>query len=87
MRVTSIREKVIEEVKLVPEYRLQDVYDFIHYFRLGLESEPQQIDDIMEFAGSWDDMPEELYTEFLAEVDQRRQLAFSRRRQGETGPG
>jgi hypothetical protein len=42
---------------------------------------------MMKFAGSWEDMPPELFAEFLAEIDERRQLAFSRRREGETHPG
>jgi hypothetical protein len=37
--------KVIDEIKRIPPSRLSEVYDFIHFFRLGLESETAQADD------------------------------------------
>ena len=35
---------------------------------------------IMQFAGAWQDMPEELFNELMSDVAQRREAAFSRRR-------
>ncbi len=39
---------------------------------------------IMKFAGAWRDMSEDAFNDFLAEVSQRREVAFSRRRSRET---
>ena len=36
--------KVIDEIKRIPPSRLSEVYDFIHFFRLGLESETTQVE-------------------------------------------
>ena len=40
---------VIEEIRLVPKNRLRDVYNFIHFFRLGLENVQDETEDIMHF--------------------------------------
>ena len=32
-----IKEKVINEINLIPESKLPEILDFIHYFRIGLE--------------------------------------------------
>ena len=37
--------KVIDEIKRIPPSRLSEVYDFIHFFRLGLELEIAQGDN------------------------------------------
>ena len=38
MKVSSIREKVLREVQLIPEEKLPQILDFIHHFRMGLLS-------------------------------------------------
>ncbi|MBI3814561.1 MAG: hypothetical protein HY279_08885 [Nitrospinae bacterium] len=83
----AIRDRVIEEVKLIPKHRLSEVYDFIHYFRMGLQESEGNGDKIMKFAGCWKNMPEETFNEFLQEIAERRRKAFSRRRKGERGDG
>jgi hypothetical protein len=35
------KQKIIEELQNIPEDRLSQIYDLIHYFRLGLNSETQ----------------------------------------------
>lgn len=37
-----LREKIIEELQDIPEDKLTQIYDLIHYFRLGLAIENQQ---------------------------------------------
>jgi len=32
-----LAEKIIKEVNLIPATKLPEVYDFIHYFRIGIE--------------------------------------------------
>ena len=71
--------EVIEEIRLVPKNRLRDVYNFIHFFRLGLEKVQDESDDIMQFAGCWQDMKDEDFEHFSQEMTDRRRQAFSGR--------
>ncbi|NJN22069.1 MAG: hypothetical protein HC812_13905 [Leptolyngbya sp. RL_3_1] len=41
--------RVIDEIKRIPQDRLSEVYSFIHFFRLGLESGSPQ-GDVSELA-------------------------------------
>ena len=76
-----IRQRVLQEVELIPEDKLVDLYNFLHYFRLGLEkAAPPQSKQILTFAGCWQDMPDALFAEFTAEIVARRNQAFSGRR-------
>lgn len=76
-----IKNKVLREIELIPEDRLADLYNFIHYFRLGLEkSQVEKSKSTMAFAGSWKDMSEEIFVDFAAEISERRRRAFSERR-------
>ena len=77
MDTSDIRVKVLDEVKLVPDDKLAELYDFVHYFRLGLQTPQGSIRQIMRFAGSWKDMPEEDFAQFSKEISQRRKQAFS----------
>ncbi|CAN5902717.1 hypothetical protein BH24DEI2_BH24DEI2_29010 [soil metagenome] len=73
----TIREKVINEVAKVPDEKLDDVYEFIHRFRLGLEAN-RSAPDIMRFAGAWKDMPEAEFEDFLDEMQMRRRFSNTR---------
>ncbi|MCI5150758.1 MAG: hypothetical protein D3916_15475 [Candidatus Electrothrix sp. MAN1_4] len=42
---------VIEEIRLVPKNRLRDVYNFIHFFRLGLETVQDESEDMGDLTG------------------------------------
>ncbi|EIC31562.1 MULTISPECIES: hypothetical protein [Methylomicrobium] len=37
-----LHEQIIEEIKHIPAEKLAEVYDLIHYFRLGLQREKEQ---------------------------------------------
>ena len=82
--IAQVREKVYQEIEQIPLNRLSELYQFIHDFRLGLESAPiAPISDthpILAFAGSWGDFPNDDFATFLDETRQRREQAFSRRR-------
>ena len=56
----------------------QEVLVFIEFlqFKSGLKKFPKNIDQIMKFAGCWEDMPDETFTEFSNEIDKRRKQAF-----------
>ncbi len=85
MEASTVRDRVVKEIQLIPEHKLAEIYDLVHYFRVGLQQGSSgTVDQIMGFAGSWKDMPEDTFREFLVEIAQRRSQAFSRRRSGET---
>ena len=66
-------------IDLIPEDKLADLYNFIHYFRLGIEkSQLTKPKPILAFAGCWKDMPDEMFNDFTAEIKQRRHKAFTR---------
>ena len=65
--------QVIEEIRLVPKDRLREIYNFIHFFRLGLEKSQDSTEDIMQFAGCWQDMKDEDFEQFSQEMTDRRQ--------------
>ena len=50
MSTSTLRSKVIEEINRVPEEKLGEVYEFIHFFRLGVETMKKTPEDIMQFA-------------------------------------
>ncbi len=82
MNVSTLRTRVLEEIRLIPENKLPDLYDFIS--RLGLEASKGNDKQIMQFAGCWQDMPDETFAEFSKELAERRQRAFLRRRNSGT---
>lgn len=70
MESSNIRTEVIKEINLIPEEKLTQLYNLIHYFRLGVENKIETVisrtedDDkrrekIMQYAGSWNDMSDE----------------------------
>ncbi len=75
----TIREKVVEEVNRLPDEQLEDIFNLIHHFRLGLEANRSK-PDIMSFAGCWKDMPEAEFEDFLNEMQTRRRDTSRRKR-------
>ncbi len=64
--------EIIDEIRLVPEDRLPVIYDFIHFFRLGLETVRDEREEIMRFAGCWQDMTDDEFEEFSHEITKHR---------------
>lgn len=87
MGESIIRGRVIDEIKRIPENKLSEVYDFLHFFRIGLQKSKGHVEQIMKFAGCWNDMSEEVFNDFFEEITQRRKMAFSRRRRSEASIG
>jgi len=80
MTTVTLRRKVIEEIQNLPEEKLREIYNVIHFFRVGVESvKSTHHDNIMTFAGCWDDIPDEEFHTFLLEITNRRSNAFSGR--------
>ena len=76
------RDKLIEEIKAVPQDRIGELYDIIHYFRLGLGLERREREDIkksaQEFFGIWKDITLEERTA-LEEIQFRREQTLRER--------
>jgi len=80
MTSRSLREMTIEEVRRIPATRLQELYEVVHSYRIGLgASSERSASAIEEFSGAWAGVPEEEFEGFLAEVRTRRQAAFGGR--------
>ncbi|MDB9535370.1 hypothetical protein PN451_05825 [Dolichospermum planctonicum CS-1226] len=84
MDLLNIRTKLITEINLIPEDKLEELYNFIHYWRLNGESSPGSLEQTMQFAGCWNDMSDETFANFSEEINIRRQQAFFERRSDET---
>lgn len=83
MNLSEIQIRLTEEISLIPQERLPELYNFVHFYRLGLGITPNSADEIMKFAGCWNDMPDQEFDNFLEEITERRQQAFSGRRECE----
>ena len=67
-----LRSRIMEEIDKIPGERLQKVLDLLRWFREG----PQ--DSVLPFAGSWNDMEESDFNDFLEENDRRRHKTLHR---------
>jgi len=83
MKATTIRKKLFDEITKIPEEKLPALYDFLYYFRLGLVTETSNPQKTLQLAGSWNDMSDEDFNEFLEDIKSRRRTAFSSRRKRE----
>jgi hypothetical protein len=77
------KNKVLKEISLIPEDKLPAVYQWLHYFRLGLEASRGRTRSVMSYAGCWQDLPEQVFDTFMEDLALRRRQAFTRRRAGE----
>lgn len=84
MNSSDIQFRLVDEIKLIPQDKLSELYDFIHFYRLGLNTAQNNIEEIMQFAGCWNDIPDEDFNRFLDDISNRRELAFSGRIDRET---
>ena len=75
MSLSTKKAKVLREINLIPEDRLSEIYNVLHYFRLGLEASRESPKSVMRFAGCWQDMPDEVFAAFTDEIRDRRQQA------------
>lgn len=77
------REQVVQEIELMPDEYLGDIYRFLHFFRLGLknhETQSRQPEQVLRFAGSWENWSDSEFFSFLDETRSRRRTAFKERR-------
>ena len=81
MKASITRDKILKEVEHIPEEKLPELLDLIHDYRVGLQ--PPESKSAKRYAGCWKDMPDDVYQDFTKEIAQRRNQAFSRRRNRE----
>ena len=85
MNPTILRRKFIEQIQHLPDEKLNELYEIIQFFRIDTErAEPCSKDNVMRFAGCWDDMSDSEFNTWLNEISERRSTAFSGRIQRET---
>lgn len=80
MTSSVTKDKLINEISLLPDDKLGEVYNFIHYFRLGTDKTRKSDTNLLSFSGSWKDMDDEEFDDYLSDISERRNKAFSRRR-------
>ena len=85
MTLSVMKNKLINEINLLSEEKLAEVYNFIHFFRLGIEKKEKEISkNILSFSGVWKDISDETFDNYLLDISSRRENAFSSRRNNET---
>ena len=63
------QNQIIAEINLIPEDERGELYELIHKFRIGLDRPKHNQNEIMQFAGSWSDMPESDFSDFCEEIE------------------
>lgn len=80
--MAGIKERIIKEVDRLPDDKISEVYDFIHLFRVGIESQRKAIKDrhqaALKFFGIWKNMSSK-ENAALDEIKSRRQRTFRAR--------
>jgi len=79
MTLSVTKDKLINEISLLPEDKLGEMYTLIHKFRMGAEKAKQQENNILSFSGAWKDMDDETFNDYLSDISERRSKAFSSR--------
>lgn len=69
---------ILKELKNVPVDRLEDLYSIIHSLRANTKKSDETSKQILSFAGSFSDMSEKDYDEFLQQTKQSRNDLFDR---------
>jgi hypothetical protein len=69
---------ILKELKDVPVDRLEDLYSIIHSLQENTKKSGKRSKQILSFAGSFNDMPENDYNDFLHQTKQARNDLFDR---------
>ena len=78
----SIKERIIKEVEKIPEDKIAELYDVIHFFRIGVEAQRKTGKDSRETALNFFDMWKNMSCEeaaVLDEIQSRREKTFRKR--------
>ncbi|MEO5995922.1 MAG: hypothetical protein ABIN89_04325 [Chitinophagaceae bacterium] len=69
---------ILEELKNVPVDRLEDLYSIIHSLQIDTKKSDKTGKKILSFAGSFRDMSEKDYDDFLKQSKETRNNLFGR---------
>ena len=69
---------ILKELKNVPVDRLEDLYSIIHSLRANTKKSDKTRKKILSFAGSFSDMSENDYNDFLQQTKNARNNLFDR---------
>ncbi len=69
---------ILKELKNVPVERLKDLYSIIHSLQANTKKSDKRSKEILSFAGTFGDMSENDYNDFLRQVKQTRNDLFDR---------
>ena len=69
---------ILEELRNVPVERLEDLYSIIHSLQVDTKKSDKTSVEILSFAGSFGDMADHDYNDFLSHIKQTRQELFNR---------
>ncbi len=71
--MTVTKNKIMDEINQLPEDKLVEVFDLIHFFRIGFEKERNvNKESIMKYAGVWKEMAERDFSNLFLGVSERR---------------
>ena len=88
MTSMELRERLLDEIQRIPDTRIAEIFDLIHFFRIGLAAAPPVAETtdsmIAKFAGCWSDMQDQDFTSLESDLQSRRHAAFGQRRLNET---
>jgi len=79
MTLSVTKDTLINEISLLPEDKLGEMYNLIHKFRLGAEKAKQKESNVLSFSGAWKDMDDEIFNDYLSDISERRSKAFGSR--------
>ncbi len=69
---------ILKEIKNVPVSRLDDLYSFINLLKINTKGSDKNRKKILSFAGSFSDMSQEDYDDFIKESVRTRNDLFDR---------
>ena len=69
---------ILKELKNVPVSKLEDLYSIIHSFQANTKTTEKNRKKILSFAGSFSDMSEKEYSDYLKETKNTRNKLFDR---------
>lgn len=69
---------ILEELKNVPVNRLKDLYSIIHSLGVDTDKTEKSSNKILSYAGSFGDMSDKDFNDFLQETKKNREELFDR---------
>lgn len=85
MNTVSI-QTLLRDIGTLPEDKLAELRQFVDFLRFKAETEKEHVEanNILQFAGSWQGMDNQVFEDFMSDIRSRRQISFKTRRTDET---